>query len=482
MPALEVDPEPDNPFQIRPRMPDEFIGREHELARIWSLVHGNGESVMIVSDMPNGRTSLLRYLQHRFAAAGRATYLIDALKLDPEVTSTALLQRIQDYTRVDASRSVGQRREPNPPIVLVDDVHLLLGCKNIIRSTFFGALRLHAQTGGIGFIGTSQRSLLALSQVLGGAAGPSPVFDATLEVRLDVLNSRDADTLLAQAGEQFSAADRAFVLACSGAQPKLLNLLGSALFTVGRVHRDMPGPARRRQALHMSRPDITTVLHGIWQDLPLDERWCLVNISAGVRVGEVVPAADPNEPQVLEASLEGARLGALVRLFHRLDRATLVHTIREQLGPIAAAGLPSATVPDSTMFSETAEFLRRSGQVQPILHALASAAGVPQDELLRVMQLWDSYAPTGAVSQSALDRLVERGLVQPSVTRPCWQIRPGLLHWWLLEQLRDRRALEALMRSEGLEPVDCRPVHRFVEQHHDLFRPGAMPLVEQAVQ
>lgn len=478
-------PPPDivNPFQIRPRMPDEFLGREAEVARIWSLVHGTGESVMIVSEMPNGRTSLLRYLEAKFIAAGRRTYFIDTLKLSPNITPEELMQRIHDRTGVDPTKSYGRKGARNAPIVLVDDVHILIGLKNIVHSAFFGALRLHAQIGCLGFIGTSEKSLLVMSQWLSGSTSASPVFNATLEVRLEVLGSHDTDCLLALAGEQFSAADRAFVTRLSGAQPKLLNLLGSALFTVGRLHPDLPAPARRRQALHVSRPDIGTVLHAIWQPLPPDERWCLVNISAGMRCGEAVPARDPQDSQVLTPSLEGARLGALVRFFHRLDRTTLIDVIREQLGPSAAAGLPGPSVSDSTMFSESAEFLRRCGHVRPILHAFARRDDVPQDELLRVMQLWEAYTPMTAVSESALDRLVDRGLVRPSLTPPCWEIRPSLLHWWLLDHLRDRRALESIVNAHSDEPdvVDCRAVHEFVEKHPHVFRPGALPLVEQEV-
>lgn len=53
-----------NPFYAGgPVAPAMFIGRRRELQRIVSRIGGHGQSVALVGEPRNGKTSLLKYLQ-----------------------------------------------------------------------------------------------------------------------------------------------------------------------------------------------------------------------------------------------------------------------------------------------------------------------------------------------------------------------------------------------------------------------------------
>lgn len=449
-------------------------GRDCEMSELWARTHVGGEGVVIVSEMPNGRTSLLQRLARKFKLSGRKTLLIDLLRLPINASAGEIWSKIHRRTGINFVEDTLVPLHDQAPVLLMDDFHLLLERPGLIGPEFLGNLRASVQGGALLFVAASRLDLLTLDQRLSGDHFGSPYLNNLREYRLGPLCRRDADNVLVDIGADLSPADHACVLVCTDAQPKLLRLLTAELLKAKQ--RD-PGAAPRERwlaALRAARPEFGRVLGSLWGLLPAGERRCLVRLALAARAGlelselECVDAVS-SEGTSSEGMTTMERIRQLLRCLQRFQRDVLRQALVETLPPTVLMSLPPESSPDLNFYLEVADFLRRTFEVSRVLRALIRLDPTSSSELQRVLSLWEappSGSPTPA--ELALERLFERQLVQPAPSAPGWQIRPRLLQWWILDQARDAHWLAAIAPCEG---------ERVVASRRALFEKGCHPLV-----
>lgn len=449
-------------------------GRASELSELWGRTHVSGESVVIVSEMPNGRTSLLQRLARKFKLSGRKTVLLDLLRLPIDACASDVWAKIHRHTGINYVEDSLVPPSDQAPVLLMDDFHLLLERPGLLGPEFLGNLRASVQSGALLFVAASCLDLLSLDQRLSGDHFGSPYLNNLREYRLGPLCRRDADNILLELGPDLSAADHACVFACTDAQPKLFSLLTAELLKAGQ--RDPSAPPRERwlTSLRAARPEFGRVLVSLWGLLPPDERRCLVLLALATRAGlelaeleRTAPAPDEDSSSEGVTSIE--RIRRLHQCLQRFQRDVLRQALAETLPPAVLMSLPPDNAPDLTFYLEVAEFLRRTFEVSRVLHALVRLDPTANPEIQRVLSLWEAppdISPTPA--ELALERLFERQLVQPASSAPGWQIRPRLLEWWILDQARDTHWLAAAAPGEG---------ERIFASRRALFEKGCHPVV-----
>ncbi|MFZ6182216.1 hypothetical protein [Nannocystis pusilla] len=463
-----------DPFSIGPRLSGEFVGRDAELADAWSCIENVGDSLVIVSELPNGRTSLLRRIEAMLRERGRRVAFMDALRLPQDITPAALWHKLEGRLDLDLSRSYSDGLARPAPVFLLDDFHELLGRQQMRTPEFLGMLRSLASMRVLKFVSTSAADLVTLGRQLGEAWG-SPFLNTYREQRLGPLGSRDVEYVLALAGDQLSDCDRAFIARCAGGQPKLLNLLASGHLRVNRAA--LPGtPAivRHQQTLHLLRNELGHLFRGFWARLASDERWCLLQVCAGHACRSTVPGSElldrPGDPAL---AFDHQRAAAVSRCFQSLPRVVLKRAVAEVLGEDAVPQLPSDMQTDAVFAVETESFLRRRLCVAAVLASLRRQGAVGDDELRALQGPGDSLAPPStAAMESALERLADSGLLLPSVSPPGWEIRPCALTGWLRDHLRAPDLLSRLM-IHGADGYSLAPLYTFVHAHRERFAGGA---------
>ena len=82
------------------------------MSELWARTHVGGEGVVIVSEMPNGRTSLLQRLARKFKLSGRKTLLIDLLRLPINASASEIWSKIHRRTGINFVEDTLVPREP----------------------------------------------------------------------------------------------------------------------------------------------------------------------------------------------------------------------------------------------------------------------------------------------------------------------------------------------------------------------------------
>lgn len=464
----------EHPFRIRPLLATEYVGREQDGAELWLRTHGVGESVVIVSEQPNGRTSLLRWLEHRFKEHGRRTLFLDAIKFPLDLTADALWAQLRTHTGFDVSHEFGPSPRAEPaPVLLIDDFHLLAERPGLVGPEFLGNLRAHTQTCALLLVASSRLDLPSLDRKLSGSAFGSPYLNNVREFRLGPLCRRDADALFDRASA-LGPADREFILVCTGAQPKLLHILASELLSAHLRDSPSDAPARRLAALQRCRSGFEHILGALWGLLPADERRCLTLLALAERASVALPAPTVEIAVGQEHVTPVERFRRLEQCLQRLPRALVRRALAATLPAPVVMSLPPDAAPDLVFFLEVAELLRRSFTVTPVLAALVDLAPAAVAlELRRVITEWES-PPAGSPSSidNALDALLERQLVQPVARPPGWEIRPKVVLWWILDHARNAAWLREAARGEG---------EALVARFPGRFKDGAHPSILEVV-
>lgn len=444
------------------------------MSELWARTHVGGEGVVIVSEMPNGRTSLLQRLARKFKLFGRKTLLIDLLRLPINASASEIWAKIHRRTGINFVEDTLVPLHDHAPVLLMDDFHLLLERPGLVGPEFLGNLRASVQSGSLLFVAASRLDLLTLDQRLSGDHFGSPYLNNLREYRLGPLCRRDANNLLVEISTDLSPADHACVLACTDAQPKLLRLLTAELLQANQ--RDPSAAPRERwlAALRAARPEFGRVLGSLWGLLPADERRCLLLLALAMRAGLELAelertAPTPDFATSSESMTSMERIRQLHQCLQRFQRDVLRQALAETLPPAVLMSLPPENAPDLSFYLEVADFLRRTFEVSRVLRALVRLDPSASSEIQRVLSLWEAPPDVSSTpAELALERLFERQLVQPASSAPGWQIRPRLLEWWILDQARDAHWLAAVAPCDG---------ERISASRRELFEKGCHPLV-----
>ncbi len=251
---------------------DSFIGRRKELRTIVSRLINNGQSTAITGDPYVGKTSLLNYLSSQETRAklygneADCWYFsnIDLQMLPGQFTQAQFwehalnpLKRHIEQQTADSKladhyaicvdngfgnftleclfshiKNLGQRF-----ILVLDEFDALLHHAVLNSAEFYGGLRALASSpnSGLALIIASRTPLTQLNsftQQFTQEFSPtgSPFFNIFTEVTLGALTEKAVNTLLALAGERFTASDKRTIQILAGKHPYLLQATATALW------------------------------------------------------------------------------------------------------------------------------------------------------------------------------------------------------------------------------------------------------------
>lgn len=487
-------PTPPHPFTTKPLLPLRFSGRDDERDIVRQHVE-LAESAVIVSELPNGRTSLLRRLEHELRAAGRRTHREDLEALPDGVQPADLWARLAADTGlvIGAGALPDEPAHGPPPVLLLDDLHAILERPRLLSNEFLGTLRALTISRALAVIATSSVDLDVLwRRVLerGRVGGPccvlgSPYFNGMRSLVLGPLDEREADAML-RAVADLDPDDRALVLRCSGAQPRLLQSLASLLLYFVR-RRPEPRHVHRARAVRACRDELGAVFELSWRRLSARERWGLAVVCAADVAGRDIPGGLDTRA-VESASVPAfAQWGDVMRHFEaHVSRAELQHALQDRFGRRVIQQLPPDTAPDAAFFTAATDLLVRHGRVEELLGSLAPLPGPRASHRAGGRTAGDS--DLGLFS--TIQRLEARGLLTAIEEPPGWELRPKLLEWWLVDHLC---ALPVSATTQGwlsgfindelgeVSLIEGRILRKFVQDHWDEFRRGPAPLIAQVL-
>lgn len=274
-----------NPFIFgRALVPEEFVGRERELPRLFSRL-ATGQSVAIIGQPHIGKTSLMKFVldpQVRRAQLGdrfehdvfsfldaqmlnniqdQASFWRTALEpvkafprsdkysdLMPflEVLETATQNNFGSFVLEQFFRSVcssGVRL-----FLFLDEFDAFLDHPGLHSAEFYGSLRaLASHSGGLVIVIASRQSLEELNRVT-QEINPhgSPYLNVFTSLNLGALSESELQKLLDRAGKRFSAVDREYVKRVSGGHPYLAQTAAAMLWEAGE--EGITGAARYEAA------------------------------------------------------------------------------------------------------------------------------------------------------------------------------------------------------------------------------------------
>jgi hypothetical protein len=252
-----------SPFvQGGPVAPADFLNRRRELRRLVNRLE-KGQATAVVGQPHTGKTSLLRFVLDkvkRDSIAGPKLEQcwfrdIDSHMLSKTFNQAAfwghVLEPIAVYFAQGELRTLYETAQENNfgaftlmrlfaamdeanvrIVVMLDEFDALLSHPILNSAEFYGSLRsLSSRFSSLALVIATRRSLNQLNvQTQGINPHSSPYFNVFTELRLGPLPKRDVATLLAHAGQQFSARDREFVTLASGRHPYLLQLAADLMW------------------------------------------------------------------------------------------------------------------------------------------------------------------------------------------------------------------------------------------------------------
>lgn len=494
--SQDLDRPTSHPFTTKPLLPLGFRGRDDER----DIVHQRvelAESAVIVSELPNGRTSLLRRLEHELRAAGRRTHREDLELLPDGARPADLWARLERSTglALAAGALPDEPVQGPPPVLLLDDLHAILERPHLLSNEFLGTLRALTISRALAVVATSSVDLDVLWRRIlerGRTGGPccvfgSPYFNGMRSIVLGPLDERDADAMLVAVAD-LDPDDRALILRCSGAQPRLLQSLASLLYYFVRRRPD-PHHVHRDRALRACRDELGPVFELAWRRLSARERWGLAVVCAADVAGLDIPGGLDTRA-VESASVPAlAQWSDVLRHFEsHVSRAELQHALQDRFGRRVIQQLPPDAAPDAAFFAAATDLLVRHGRVEELLTNLRPLAGPPPRA---------SHWPGGRTASdsdlglfSTIQRLEARGLLTAIEEPPGWELRPKLLEWWIVDHLcalpvsaTTHGWLQSFINDElgEVSLIEGRILRKFVQDHWDEFRRGPAPLIAQVL-
>lgn len=444
-----------------------------------------GEHIAIVSELPNGRTTLLQELRQRLDAHDCKVAFVDALTLGPDPTPEQLWgEALAQFgaTRAGRSNFDALRRRIAPRkrhILLLRDLQGLVHLPHFRNSDPWGKLRALVLTPGFSLVVTSRIDLVALNAVVQDYNLGSPFFNHLREIVLGPFSPDESRRYLAHHRPGLDPADHEWILRCTGGHPKMLAWLGDALEQSHAAgHKDHRA---RLHALIRCRQDLRHVFQTAWPFFPWQERWLMLRTAIAQRCG-----AAPRRPPPPPVAGRVPSHDRLVAILADLGRDLTELLLRGVLPRMHLHSLPGPKASNLDYFMGVADLLLHHGAVPDFLEKVRRAR--PRDAL-------SDWTPplAGApwhFTTEACERLVPRGVLASTAEAPGWRVIPPLFYWWLLDQVQ---ALTA-----GADPGQWLTQHRLVGHvpdaevttllelvrgpHEAALSRGAVPLVEEESQ
>lgn len=258
---------PDNPFITGNPVPvTHFINRKRELRRVTGRIRRYGQSSAIVGEPRSGKTSLLEYLQHPdmrtelYEGADARLFFrffdMDALQgdfsqadfwqraLEPLASEESHLPsgmqealricRDNRYTTFTLERLLQHMQQANLRLVLlIDEFDRLLRHASLNNAEFYGGLRaLATRSGGaLTLVLAARQSIAALNEKTQQFSRTgSPYFNFLEEIPVRPFGQKNAQRLLAWAGDRFTPKERQNILYYTDGHPYYLQVAASALW------------------------------------------------------------------------------------------------------------------------------------------------------------------------------------------------------------------------------------------------------------
>jgi hypothetical protein len=470
-----------------------FLTRTSELAILEDRSVHTGESTAIVSELPSGRTTLLRALQQRLQARDCRVAFIDVQTLDSSTTADRFWSSVLGQFGGARGGNLSFRgierllAEPGKRhILLIRDLQALVHLPDFRRGDPWGKLRSLTQTPRFTLVATSRIDLVALTTATQEWMYGSPFFNGMRELVLGPFTRSDALAYLGHHRPYLTPEDHEWILRCTGGHPKMLRFLGDALEqSLAAGNR---GSGARLQAIAGCRQQLRVVLQNAWLFLPWQERWILLRTALAQR--SAVAFSRPGAP-LREIQDEPLAPGALIRLLESFDRDSLRRLLLHVLPARDLAALPGDSVSDLAYSTAAALLLDRLGAVPSFLRKRLELEH-PGHGGRGDAHVWGAPFTSGAPWQPTVetcDRLIPRGILAETRAAPGLEITPPLLYWWILDQLHAIAAgtdLRQWLAQHGLaghvSSGEAEALVATAQRMEGLLGRGAAPLMEAQCQ
>jgi hypothetical protein len=258
-----------NPFFYGSPVPaDDFLGRRREIRHIAGRVANQGQSIAIVGEPRNGKTSLLNYLsspavrnqlygktasqllfsfidmdmlgyecdQAQFWEQATRPLVEQVCASEPDSSLTQAYSTCQEnaFGTFTLERLLARMKEAGwCLVILLDEFDRVLHHPILNKAEFFGSLRSLAtrSRGALALIVASRQSLTTLNEATQQFSRlGSPYFNFFSEITLGALPNTAVTHLLDRAKDRFTPHDRGFITSAAGGHPYLVQAAASALW------------------------------------------------------------------------------------------------------------------------------------------------------------------------------------------------------------------------------------------------------------
>jgi len=221
-----------NPYAERGiiRDPQNFFGRDRELARIFNWLAGM-QNISVVGARRIGKSSLLYYISQAGQQRLGEEYTVQYLDLQLMLSANEFYERACELldtkggTHLDFRRALKGKRV----VLCLDEFEQTID-NEAFGEGFFSILRGLAQTGELALVLATQHTLPELQPNL----PTSPFFNIFTTLRLGPLTKTEAIQLVTRpierAGKSFGEAEVDFILRIAGTHPFRLNIACSLVY------------------------------------------------------------------------------------------------------------------------------------------------------------------------------------------------------------------------------------------------------------
>lgn len=470
----------------------DFIARKSELAVLENRSLNSGESTALVSELPSGRTTLLRELQRRLPASGCHLAFIDVQAMDAGTTPDRFWAAVVQQFGGGRTGGVSgtsfralERLVARPPrhVLLIRDLPGLVHFPAFRSSDPWGKLRALTQSHHFSLVASSRIDLVALTAEVQDWMQGSPFFNALREMVLGPLNPVDAAGYLEHHYPRLRTPEHEWILRCTGGHPKMLVLLGEALEQ--STSAGLKGTDARRTALGRCRQEVRLMLHNAWLFFPWQERWIL--LSTALAQWCEVEFWRPIAASQAAHGVTPTHNELLYLIETRLHRDNLRRMLLDVVPVQDLAALPGEQVSNQAYFMEAVDLLFRRLAVAPFLERVRIWELEQANMARPASHGWGVSRASGAPWQPTTeiaDRLIPRGVLEQTSRLPGFQVTPPLFYWWILDQLQALAIgdVHAWLTLHGLErhvsPQTVQALRTHVLECGPLVRHGTTPLLD----
>jgi AAA+ ATPase superfamily predicted ATPase len=330
-----------NPYQNRGPIawPEDFIGREAQLAELRSLI-AKGICVSLVGERRVGKSSIMNMIkfEHDGTDPSAADYicLLVNCQFFNDATEEQVVGFIHDrfedafdvtaptpslHTLVDVAKQALRKYSARRLVVLLDEIDQL-AANTKIKPQFFGFLRSWSQDFSVVLVSASKEN--SIESVLWNDSAGSPFWNIFKTMYVGPFTEQEALSLVREPAEEqghpFSAAEQELILDLGGRHPFFLQIACDHAF--GAKSRSMAGGDFKAELQSGFRLEASPHMDYILRTMPDAERDALV--------GFVRDNVQPEDRMRLELTRKGMLLQEHNRL--RPFSSVFAERAREQGG------------------------------------------------------------------------------------------------------------------------------------------------------